>query len=188
MKIKYDTRTKGTRLQTLHREVRQGIKLSQLLSKQLPLLQQHQLLLILIPLGMNEVASIGYDLSSLSFNNTIKPNNTSNIPSSSPVLSQAQPSSLSLPLPSSLSSSSSSIPQSNNDNDINRIAHLILVDQKLNNTNTSNTTTGVDIIVSTVSQSILADSYTLKMNTAPHTTTTTTNNITTPNNATTDKK
>jgi len=26
MKIKYDTKTKGTRIQTLHREVRQGIK------------------------------------------------------------------------------------------------------------------------------------------------------------------
>jgi hypothetical protein len=27
MKIKYDTKTKGTRIQTLHREVRQGIKI-----------------------------------------------------------------------------------------------------------------------------------------------------------------
>ena len=53
MKIKYDNKTKGTKLQSLHREVRQGI---------------------------NDVSTIGYDLSSLSLNNTIRPlNNNNNI-------------------------------------------------------------------------------------------------------------
>ena len=138
---------------------------------------------------MNEVASIGYDLSSLSFNNTIRPNSNNSysntVPSSSAssspsslVPSQSQPS-LSIAQPSP---SSSSIPQplSNHEIDINRIAHLILVDQKLNNSNTINAdTSGVDIILSTVSQSILADSYALKMNTNANNDTTTNNNITT---------
>jgi len=137
MKIKYDNKTKGTKLQSLHREVRQGI---------------------------NDVSTIGYDLSSLSLNNTIRPLNNNNInihnhantiSSSSTTTSTTLHSSIIYPTNISI-----------NENEINRLAHLILVDQKLNNNSNRNSNDGVDVIVSTISESILADSYAIKMNTS----------------------
>ena len=151
MKIKYDTKTKGTRIQTLHREVRQGIII---------------LIMLIntntnINIGMNEVATIGHDLSSLAYSNRQYGNtynNASNISSSSPASISSSVTKSSL-----IQQQSSSSVTLNHDININRIAHLILVDQKLNNTS-SHSNDGVDIIVSTISESILADSYAMKMN------------------------
>jgi len=138
-----------------------------------------------INIGMNEVATIGHDLSSLTYSNRQYGNtynNTSNISSSisAPAsISSAVTKSSSIQQPSSSSSITS-----NHDININRIAHLILVDQKLNNTS-SHSNDGVDIIVSTISESILADSYAMKMNDNNRNTTTTTSNIESNNNSNT---
>lgn len=113
---------------------------------------------------MNEVATIGHDLSSLAYSNRQYGNtynNASNIPSSI-----SSPASISSSVTKSSliqQQSSSSSLTLNHDINVNRIAHLILVDQKLNNTS-SHSNDGVDIIVSTISESILADSYAMKMN------------------------
>ena len=115
-----------------------------------------------INIGMNEVATIGHDLSSLAYSNRQYGNtynNASNIPSSI-----SPPASISSSVTkSSLIQQQSSSLTLNHDINVNRIAHLILVDQKLNNTSTRSND-GVDIIVSTISESILADSYAMKMN------------------------
>jgi len=120
-----------------------------------------------INIGMNEVATIGHDLSSLAYSNRQYGNtynNASNIPSSiSPPASISSSVIKSSLIQQQSSSSSSSSLTLNHDINVNRIAHLILVDQKLNNTS-SHSNDGVDIIVSTISESILADSYAMKMN------------------------
>jgi len=120
-----------------------------------------------INIGMNEVATIGHDLSSLAYSNRQYGNtynNASNISSSisSPASKSSSITNSSLIQQQSSSSSSSPLTL-NHDINIDRIAHLILVDQKLNNTS-SHSNDGVDIIVSTISESILADSYAMKMN------------------------
>ena len=115
---------------------------------------------MLILIGINEVATIGHDLSSLAYSNSTKQysntyNNNNSTLSTIPSMSQ------SVKIPTVQQPLSTS---SNHGIDIDRLAHLVLVDQKLNKTNNNNSSDGVDIIVSTISESILADSYAMKMN------------------------